>query len=125
DAKTPVVVKINIDSKVQKIVPQVAQSIAARLRPEAAGTRGGRGGAGNGGDIQQLLEASPAMKLADLKNGDAVVISSSVGSTTGTITAIRFIAGVEPILTKPGTKEMSIGAWTLDVGGGGGGGGGQ
>jgi len=123
DAKTPVVVKINFDSKVQKIAPQVAQSIAARLRPEAAGTRGGRGGAGNGGDIQQMLEASPAMKLADLKNGDAVVISSTVGSTTGTITAIRFIAGVEPILTKPGTKEMSIGAWTLDVGGGGGGGG--
>lgn len=121
DAKTPVVVKINADSKVQKIAPQTAQSIAARLRPDAAGGRGGgKAGVGSGGDIQQMLEASPLMSLAELKNGDAVVVSSTVGSTAGRITAIRFIAGVEAILTKPGTKEMSIGAWALDVGGGGG-----
>lgn len=108
DTKVPLVVRISADSKVQKIAPQTAQAIATRLRSNAAGN-----------DIQQLLEASPSMSLTELKNGDAVVVSSSVGSTTGRITAIRFITGVEPILTRPGTKEMSIGGWTLDVGNGG------
>jgi hypothetical protein len=106
DAKTPLVIKINEDSKLQKIPPQTAQTIAARLR-------------GNGSEVQQMLESSPPMGLTDLKNGDAVVVSSTVGSSLGRITAIRLIAGVEAILTKPGTKEMSIGGWTLDVGAGG------
>ena len=119
DAKIPVVVTIKADSKVQKMPLQTAQSIATRLRPETSGGRGGAKGAGSAGDIQQMLEGSPAMNLAELKNGDAVVVSSTVGSTPGRITAIRFIAGVEPILTKPGTKEMSIGSWSLDVGGNG------
>jgi Cu/Ag efflux protein CusF len=123
DTKMPVVVKLSKDSKIQKAQPQVAQAIGARLHPEAGGTSGGRGGGGRGaggGDIQQMLEGSPPISLADLKNGDAVMISSTIGSTTDRITAISLIAGVEPILTKPGTKEMSIGAWNLDVGGGGG-----
>jgi Cu/Ag efflux protein CusF len=122
DTKMPVVVKLSKDSKIQKAQPQVAQAIAARLHPEVAGAAGGRGSGGrgaSGGDIQQMLDSSPPISLAELKNGDAVMISSTLGATADRITAISLIAGVEPILTKPGTKEMSIGAWNLDVGGGG------
>jgi len=68
-----------------------------------------------------MLDASPAMTLAELKNGDAIVVSSTVGTTPGRIAAIKLLAGVEPILTKPGTQEMSLGSWSLSDGGGGGG----
>ena len=98
DSKQPVIVKLNSDSKLQKIPSQAAQQLAARLRPG----RGNGGPAPTGNDPQQVLDRSPAITLADLKNGDALVVSSTVGGTAGQITAITLMAGVEPILTKLG-----------------------
>jgi transcription antitermination factor NusG len=141
ETKKPVTIKLVADSSVKKIQPQLAQVIATRLHGEAAGARGdargggqgdfgrgagdgrGRGGAGRGGnvDIQTMLDNSPSITIADLKSGDAVVVSSTVGATAGRFTAIKLLAGVEPILTKPGTQEMSLGSW--DFGGALGGGG--
>jgi hypothetical protein len=54
--------------------------------------------------------------LAELKSGDAIVVSSTVGASADKVTAITLVAGVEPILTKPGTRQMSLGSW--DLGGG-------
>jgi len=79
------------------------------------GTGGGRGG-GRGGDVQSLIERAPSITLADLKNGDAIIVSSTVGASADQVTAITVLAGVEPILTKPGTREMSLGQWNMDVG---------
>lgn len=126
DTKKPVTVKINKDSSMVRLQPQLAQAIAARLHPEAAGAgrgadggRGGRAGGGRGNaDLQQMIDTSPMIKITDLKAGDAIVVSSTVGATAGKITAIKLMAGVEPILTKPGTQEMSLGSWSLDFGGG-------
>ena len=151
ETKRPVTIKLVADSSIKKIQPQLAQAIATRLHGEAAAVRGdargggpadvgraggdgrgdgrGRGGAGlrigANADIQTTLDSSPNITIADLKTGDAIVCSSTVGATAGRITAIKLLAGVEPILTKPGTQEMSLGSW--DIGGafGGGGGGGQ
>ena len=147
ETKKPVTVKIVADSSVKKIQPQLAQALAQRLHGEAPGAGrgqgndgrgdgggrgpgGGRGfgGAGGGGrgnaDLQTMLDSSPSITLAELKNGDAIVVSSTVGATAGKVTAIKLLAGVEPILTKPGTQEMALGSW--DIGGAfGGGGGGQ
>ena len=66
-----------------------------------------------------MIDRSPAVMVADLKNGDAIVVTSTVGASAGRVTAITLVAGVEPILTKPGTREMSLGSWSLEVGGGG------
>jgi hypothetical protein len=85
--------------------------------PAAGNGRGGRGGAG--ADLQQIIDRSPAVAVADLKNGDAIVVTSTLGANAGRVTAITLVAGVEPILTKPGTREMSLGSWSLEVGGGG------
>ena len=85
---------------------------------------GGRGGFGGGrpGDLQQMIERIPSITLADLLPGEAVIISSTVGATADQITAISLLAGVEPILTKPGTREMSLDGGNFGGGGGGGGG---
>lgn len=152
DAKKPLTVKLVADSSVKKIQPALAQRIAVQLHGDAAGGQGrGRGdaepgraggqadspvggrrgdfarGGGGGGnaDVQPMLDNSPNITIADLKVGDAIVVSSTVGATAGKITAIKLLAGVEPILTKPGTQEMSLGSWDLGGGFGGGGGGGQ
>jgi len=131
DTKKPLTVRINKDSSVKKLQPQVAQAIATRLHPsdQPDANKGGRGGGrgrGDGGggfrggaDVQQMLDGSPTISLADLKVGDAIVVSSTVGAAADKVTAIKLLAGVEPILTKPGTQEMSLGGWSLGSGGGG------
>jgi co-chaperonin GroES (HSP10)/transcription antitermination factor NusG len=142
DGKKPLVVKVNPDSVLHQLPAQMAQMLAARNRaPEGgaplasaappagaeAGGRGGRGGgfgggAGGGragGDLQQMLERAPKITLADLKNGDAIIVSSTEGTTPNQITAITLVSGVEPILTAPGRKDMALGSWSLDMEGGG------
>ncbi len=99
-------------------------------RPEGAppggpgGFRGGfggpGGGAGAGGDLQQILERMPQLSLAELKKGDAVIVSSSKAPGDAAMTAFAFVAGVEPFLAAaPRTSgEVNLGSWNLDLGGG-------
>jgi hypothetical protein len=82
---------------------------------------GGPGGAGGRGqwDMQQMLERMPPLVLADLKKGDALLISGSRGSDPAAVTALTLLAGVEPLLTAaprlPG-GNVNAGNWNLDIG---------
>jgi hypothetical protein len=130
--KGPVVVRINTESSLKKLPAQMATMLAARNRGEApAGGRAGGGappdgrGGGEGrgmrpaGDLTQMLDRLPAVELADLKAGDAIILLSTVGASPDQLNAITLLAGVEPILTKPGTREMALGEWSLGGGMGG------
>jgi hypothetical protein len=90
----------------------------------AGGANGGPGGPGGPGgrgqfDMQQMLERMPAFTLADLKKGDALVISSSRGAKTGDVTAFTLLAGVEPLLMAAtrvaGGGSVNAGSWNLDI----------
>lgn len=135
--KKPVIIKMSPDSTIRKLPPQMAQMLAARNRPpdpSAQGAqggpggrgggspegRGGMGGRGGGGDLTQMLDRAPKTALTDLKTGDAIIVLSTVGNAPDQLTAIMLLAGVEPILTKPGTREMQLGDWSLGGGLGGG-----
>jgi len=92
---------------------------------QGAGANGGPGGPGGPGgrgqfDMQQMLERMPAFTLADLKKGDALVISSSRGVKTGDVTAFTLLAGVEPLLMAAtrmaGGGNVNAGSWNLDIG---------
>jgi hypothetical protein len=142
ETKKPMTVKISADSSLKKLQPMLAQAIANRLhgvppgdRPAGAAPAGAGAGPGNGaggpggargpggfgggraGDLQSMIERTPAIKISDLMTGDAIIISSTAGTTADQITAITLLAGVEPILTKPGTREMSLGDWNMAGGG--------
>jgi hypothetical protein len=135
ETKKPMTVKVSTDSSLKKLQPPLAQAIANRLHGVAAGERpaggapagapdggggagGGRGPGGGGrGDLQAMIDRTPAIKISDLMTGDAVIISSAAGATADQVTAITLLAGVEPILTKPGTREMSLGDWNMGGGG--------
>jgi hypothetical protein len=106
DSKKVLVVKVNASSSLRRLQPQVAQAIALQVR----------GGAERIGDIQQMIESSPSITLADLKANDPIVVSGAVGANTQQVTAITLLTGVESILRRPGTQEMSLGSWTLDIG---------
>jgi hypothetical protein len=124
DTKKMLVIKIDPESQVKKLTPEVADGLAQRFNPAAGGGRGGRGGAGGGGrggrgggpNIGQVFDRAPAVSLSSLKHSDAIVVLTTAGSTPGRVTAVMVVAGVEPLLSWSG-DVMS--GWSLGGGGGG------
>jgi len=102
--------------------------------PSAQGSAPGAGGAqsqtgrgpggapaGNGpSNLQRILSRSPSIKLSDLQKGDAVVILTSAGGKSDTVTASKLLAGVEPILTAAPSRSASslLSPWALGAPGG-------
>jgi len=142
--KKPVTVKIGPDAQLRKLPPMVAQRMAVRLKggaPEAAagGRQGGAatggqtqrapgggqnasgapsngagpGGAGRGGDMQ--LSRMPAVTLAELQKGDAVMIVTTEGTAENGVTAVTLLAGVEAILqaSPAGGASSILTPWSL------------
>jgi len=82
-----------------------------------SGAQPGAGGARRSGDLQQMLERMPPIKLEDLKPGDAIIVTSTEGTDPSQVTAITLLAGVEPILTAtPASRRTSmLGSWNLEM----------
>ena len=132
--KKPVSVKITGDSQLRKVPPMVAQRIAMRLKgsPPAVGnssapkTDQAPGEAGGSrprgaGDLQQMLNRLPAVTLADLQKGDAVMLVTMQGGANNALNAITLLTGVEPILTASPNGEgaaMLLSPWSLGSAGG-------
>jgi len=140
--KRPVTMKVTSDSQLRKLPPMMAQRIATRLKggapsgptgaaPTTAGpppservreAQGGSGGAGprQGAppDFQQMLNRLPAVTLADLQKGEALMIVATEGSAAVPSTAIVLLSGVEPILTAaPGQASTILSPWNISGGG--------
>jgi len=145
--KKNVTVHITPDVEMRRLPDMMARMIAARLKGDSAGAsgstvpartqagagppspqgaygqggqgRGGNAGAGqgrrNGGGLEQVLERAPAVKLADLKKGDAVMLVSTQGSSD--VTAIKLLAGVEPLLESPDASRNLLANWSMGSGG--------
>jgi hypothetical protein len=148
--KKPVTVTVGGESQMRKLPEMMAQRIAMRLKGGAAasggapeggsaqqqppagggGAPGGHGGTGgNGGGIrsgggdmlQQILSHAPAVRIADLQKGDAIMLVATQGSPTAPPTAITLLAGVEPILSaspKGSDASTILSPWNLGGGNG-------
>jgi hypothetical protein len=137
--KRPVTLKITADSQMHKLPPMVAQRIAMRLKgatssgpgggaaggsPKAANADGPSQGngperrAGGPPDFQQMLSRMPAVTLADLQKGDALMIVATEGSANSPSSAIILLSGVDPILTAaPNQAGTILSPWNLSTGG--------
>jgi hypothetical protein len=137
--KRPVTLKMTTDSQMHKLPPMVAQRIAMRLKGITPGGPGGGAAAGSpriadaerpspgsgpgqrpGGtpDFQRMLSRMPAVTLADLQKGDALMIVATEGSANSPSTAIILLSGVEPILTAaPSQAGTILSPWNLSTGG--------
>jgi hypothetical protein len=126
-AKKPVVVKISSQSQLRKLQPEAAQRIAFRLKAAAGAAPESASQAGNGtspggntrpggqADLQQILNRMPPATLADFQKGDAVMVVSTEGASSGDVTAITLVGGVEPILAAApsGSQAMTLSPWSL------------
>ena len=138
--KKNVTVHITPDAEMRRLPDMMAKMIAARLkggtaapggtttaRPQGGGAAtssqsgngqgGGQARRGAGG-LGQVLERAPAVPLGDLKKGEAVMLVSTEGATD--VTAIKLLAGVEPLLESPEASRNLLSNWSMGSGGGGG-----
>ena len=75
-----------------------------RRRDGAGGGQRGEGGArgggpgGGGNNFQQMVEALPTVGLADLKKGDAVVVTVTPGADTARATVVSLLTGPAEVL---------------------------
>jgi hypothetical protein len=131
--KKPLIVRVTPDSTMKKLPEAMAQSLARRYQggrggapsaegrsgPSSGDGRGAAGRSGGGGDIGQMLDRLPSIQLADLKPKDAIMISTTMGTDPGKVTAVMLLAGVEPVLTAAPTATRDImSGWDLNGGGG-------
>ena len=82
------------------------------------GGPGGPGGGGRNFDPARMMERLPAITIADLKAGDAIIVSSSGGKDPSLISAISVVAGVEALLTapqKPGQPAGPNTSWNFEM----------
>jgi hypothetical protein len=142
--KKPVMVKVTADSQLRNLPPEMAKRMAMRLSgapgPSAGANQAGppngnvrregigepREGAAGGpprrGDIQQLFNRLPALAVGEMQKGDTVMLVATEGTSSGAVTAIKLLDGVEPLLAaapKNGGGEMTLSPWSLGGGQGG------
>ena len=120
-------IRVDSDSTMKKLDPVLAANLARRYgagRAQdqagagAAGSAPGRGGRGGGGDVAQTLDRLPAMPLSELKAGDAIMVSTTMGSDPTRVTVIMLLAGVEPLLTAAPSAARDLMSGWLSGGGG-------
>jgi hypothetical protein len=139
--KKVMTVHITPDAQMRRLPEMMARMLAARLTGSSGGPGGAQGGRGGqfggqqggggqgpgagggqgggrsgGGDPQQMLSRAPAIQLADLKKGDAVMLVSTDGATD--VTAITLLAGVEPLLEAPAASQNLLNNWSMNTGAG-------
>jgi hypothetical protein len=137
--KKQVTIHITPDAQMRRLPDRMAQMLATRFKaPAGSGGNGqptgaysaqtqrdgqgaggqwsGAAGGQGGGDPQQMLSRAPAIQLADLKKGDAVMLVSTEGATD--VTAITLLAGVEPLLEAPAASQSLLNNWSMNSGSG-------
>jgi hypothetical protein len=88
-------------------------------RPAGSPGAGGNGGGGQPGgrstDLQQIVNRLPAATVADFQKGDAVMVVSTQGTDSGSVTAITVLGGIEAILAAapPGSQGMTLSPWSI------------
>ncbi len=134
--KKPVTVHITADAQLRRLDSTLATRLAARLkgnqagsgvRPANSGSGGGPPGGGSGGmqrtfgeagggggsDLETILERAPAIQLASLEKGEAVMIVATEDASG--VNAIKLLAGVEPLLEAPEAQDL-LSSWSLSQG---------
>jgi hypothetical protein len=112
--KKNLTVRINGDSVVRRLPPQVAASLAARYRQNGSTGGGEAAQRGASDDLGQALDHLPAVPVANLKPGEAIMLATTNGSDPGRVTAVMMLAGVESLLTaSPNATRDILSGWNL------------
>lgn len=111
-SQKPLTVVVNADSKLRRLPADLARELEQFVaRGAAAPPAGGAGQRTE--DIQETINKLPPITVADLKPGDAVIVSSTQGSDPARATALIVAAGAEPVVKllqqQPARRDLNLG----------------
>jgi len=106
DAQTqkPLTVVVIEDSSLRRLAPDLVKLL---LQKSASS-----GSESSAGDLQDRVEKSSVITLADLKPGDAIVVSSIAGTDPSRMTAVMLASGVEELVkrqTQQPSRPLNLG----------------
>lgn len=87
EQKQPLQIKVIRESLIHRIPASLVPQLVQRIKPPH-----------QGGDVQQLIDALPAVTAAELKVGDVVSVTGIHEPNETNITAIKLVAGVDAVL---------------------------
>ena len=116
DAQTqkPLSVVVIDDSMLRRLSPDLVK-LLIQISSKSSSSSGSESSTGNQTDLQDRVEKSSVITLADLKPGDAILVSSITDADPSRITAVLLAAGVEE-LVKRQTQQPSRAPLNLGLG---------
>ena len=100
-------VAIAKDSIIRRLTPEVVQLLEQRV------SNSGRPSSSPSGDIQNMIESLPPIAVTDLRPGEAILISSTVGANSSRVTAAIIAAGMEDFFKRQqktgAQRELNLG----------------
>ena len=116
DAQTqkPLSVVVIDDSMLRRLSPDLVK-LLIQVSSKSPSSSGSESSTGNQSDLQDRVEKSSVITLADLKPGDAILVSSITDADPSRITAVVLAAGVEE-LVKRQTQQPSRAPLNLGLG---------
>jgi len=106
DTNQPLTILIKKESVVRRVPSDVVRMIEARTSQKdpktsaTATTPNVSGSDGGSGDIQEIIERLPPIQVSDLKPGELIVVSSTIGRDPSLVTAITVAAGLEDLVRR-------------------------
>jgi len=116
DAQTqkPLSIVVIDDSMLRRLSPDLVK-LLIQISSKSSSSSGPESSTGNQTDIQDRVEKSSVITLADLKPGDAILVSSITDAGGSRMTAVLLAAGVEE-LVKRQTQQPSRAPLNLGLG---------
>lgn len=118
---------VNSQTEIRKLSQQSAHMLARQLKPELhaqsqpqpgeLSQSAPRQSVHGPANLSRIIESAPRISIADLKHGDAVVISgAAVSGNPSELQANMIVAGVEPIFeSAPPRRGQALGRWSLGM----------
>ena len=108
DTDQPLTILIKKESVVRRVPSDVVRMIEARTSQKGPktsvtatnATPNVSGSDGGSGDIQEIIERLPPIQVSDLKPGELIVVSSTIGRDPLLVTAITVAAGLEDLVRR-------------------------
>jgi hypothetical protein len=127
DARQDVTVAVGSDARLRRLPPEMAARLARRSQapdgaePDPPRRAEGSAGPGPGAGAwrmnpEEMIERMPSVTVGDLKPGDRVMVSSTVGQDVARLNAIVLVSGLEALQMPSGSRRGGGGRGGVDVG---------
>jgi len=112
-SKQAMTIAVSNDSLLRRLTPE----LLAALMPAKPGS-GSTAAAKSSGDLQEMFDQLPALKIEELKPGESILISSTKGAEPARVTAIAIVSGVGPLLqNNQGGRPAAVALGAMSLGG--------